>query len=99
MVSGSSLISGTRLNHTLLFSNVRVHAYAEMEDTVVLPIADIGRHARIKRAIVDRGCWAPERMFIDEDHEEDRRCDFRLSDGGVVLVTADMLGQSVHLMR
>jgi glucose-1-phosphate adenylyltransferase len=96
MVSGGCLISGTRLNRTLLFSNVRVHSYGEIEDTVVLPGADIGRHARIRRAIIDRGCRIPEHMVIGEDHAEDRRRGFRISSGGVVLVTPEMLGQNVH---
>jgi glucose-1-phosphate adenylyltransferase len=99
MVSGGCLISGARLNRTLLFSNVRVHSYATVEDTVVLPGVDIGRHARIKRAIIDRGCRIPEGMVIGEDHEADRRRGFRVSDGGVVLVTPDMLGQPIHIMR
>jgi glucose-1-phosphate adenylyltransferase len=99
MVSGGCLISGARLNRSLLFSNVRVHSYADVEDTVMLPGVDIGRHARIKRAIIDRGCRIPEGMVVGEDAGEDRRRGFRISDGGVVLVTPDMLDQPVHIMR
>ncbi len=99
MVSGGCLISGARLNRTLLFSNVHVHSYADVEDTVILPGVDVGRHARIKRAIIDRGCRIPDATVIGEDHAEDRRRGFRVSDGGVVLVTPDMLGQPVHIMR
>ncbi len=99
MVSGGCLISGARLNRTLLFSNVHVHSYANVEETVVLPEVDIGRRARIKRAIIDRGCRIPEDMVIGEDHSEDRKRGFRVSDGGVVLVTPTMLGQPVHFSR
>jgi len=99
MVSGGCLISGAKLNRTLLFSNVHVHSYADVEDTVILPGVDVGRHARIKRAIIDRGCRIPDATVIGEDHAEDRRRGFRVSDGGVVLVTPDMLGQPVHIMR
>jgi glucose-1-phosphate adenylyltransferase len=99
MVSGGCLISGARLNRSLLFSNVRVHSYADVEDTVMLPGVDIGRHARIKRAIIDRGCRIPEGMVVGENAGEDRRRGFRISDGGVVLVTPDMLDQPVHIMR
>jgi glucose-1-phosphate adenylyltransferase len=99
MVSGGCLISGARLERSLLFSNVRAHSYAEVEDTVVLPNVDIGSRARIKRAIIDRGCQIPKGMVIGEDHDEDREHGFRVSEGGVVLVTPDMLGQSVHIMR
>jgi glucose-1-phosphate adenylyltransferase len=99
MVSGGCLISGARLNRSLLFSNVRIHSYANVEDAVMLPGVDIARHARIKRAIIDSGCQIPEGMVVGEDAGEDRRRGFRVSDGGVVLVTPDMLGQPVHFMR
>ncbi len=99
MVSGGCLISGASLNRTLLFSNVHVHSYASVEDTVVLPEADIGRHARIRRAIIDRGCRIPENMEIGFDFDEDRRRGFRVSEGGIVLVTPAMLGQKLHFMR
>jgi len=99
MVSGGCLISGASLNRTLLFSNVRAHSHSYVEDAVVLPDVDIGRHARIRRAIIDRGCRIPEHMVIGEYLEEDRRRGLRVSEGGVVLVTPDMLGQSVHFLR
>ena len=99
MVSGGCLITGAYLNHSLLFSNVRVHSYALVEDSVVLPQVEIHRHARIKRAIIDRGCKIPEGMQIGFDHEQDRERGFRVSSGGIVLVTPTMLGQRTHFMR
>src|SRR5438876_2306998 len=98
MVSGGCVISGAKLDRTLLFSNVRVHSYAEVEESVVLPGVDIGSRARIKRSIIDRGCRVPEGMTIGVDHEEDRRRGFRVTENGIVLVTPDMLGQPVHFM-
>jgi len=97
MVSGGCVISGAQLKRSLLFSNVKVHSYAKLEESVVLPDVDIARRARIKRAILDRGCAIPEGMVIGEDHDEDRRRGFRVSDKGIVLVTPDMLGQSIHV--
>ena len=99
MVSGGCLISGAYLESTLLFSNVRVNSYAQIHDSVVLPDVDIGRHCRIRKAIIDRGCWIPERTVIGEDHETDKARGFRVSENGVVLVTPDMLGQSLHQLR
>jgi glucose-1-phosphate adenylyltransferase len=99
MVSGGCVISGARLNRSLLFSNVKVHSYTRIEDTVVLPEVDIGRHVRIQRAIIDRGCVIPTHTVIGEDHQQDRARGFRVTDQGVVLVTPDMLGQSIHFMR
>ena len=99
MVSGGCLISGASINRTLLFSNVHVHSFAHIEDSVVLPEVDIGRSARIKRAIIDRGCRIPEGMEIGIDHAQDKQRGFRISDGGIVLVTPTMLGQQRDLMR
>ncbi len=99
MVSGGCLISGARLNRSLLFSNVRAHSFARVEQSVVLPEVDIGRRAHIHRAIIDRGCKIPEGMVIGVDHEADRKRGFRVSEGGIVLVTPAMLGQKLHFWR
>ena len=99
MVSGGCLISGAKLNRSLLFSNVHAHSFSVIEDSVVLPEADIGRHARIRRAIIDRGCRIPENMEIGFDIEQDRAAGFTVSEGGVVLVTPEMLGQKLHYLR
>jgi glucose-1-phosphate adenylyltransferase len=95
MVSGGCIISGGRLNRALLFSNVRVHSYSHVEDSVLLPEVDVGRYARIKNAVIDRGVQIPEKMVIGEDPEQDNKR-FRVTPKGIVLVTAEMLGQSLH---
>ncbi|MDH3694545.1 MAG: glucose-1-phosphate adenylyltransferase, partial [Gammaproteobacteria bacterium] len=99
MVSGGCVISGARLKRSLLFSNVRVHSYSNTEDSVILPDVDIGRNAEIKRAIIDRGCVIPAGMVIGKDSDQDHHHGFRVTDNGVVLVTPDMLNQSIHFMR
>jgi len=99
IVSGGCIISGAKLNRALLFSNVKVHSYAYIEQTVVLPDVNVGRNTRIQRAILDRGCNIPENMVIGEDHDEDRQRGFRVTDKGIVLVTPDMLNQSTHSIR
>jgi glucose-1-phosphate adenylyltransferase len=98
MVSGGCVISGAYLRHSLLFSNVKVHSYARLEDAVVLPDVDIGRRARIRRAVLDRGCVVPPDTVIGEDPVEDAKR-FYVSEGGVVLVTPEMLGQEIHRVR
>ena len=99
MVSGGCLISGARVKHSLLFSHVRVHSYAEVTDSVILPDVEIGRSARINRAIIDRGCSIGEGLVIGEDHDRDRERGFRVTAKGVVLVTPDMLKQPIHARR
>ena len=98
MVSGGCIISGARLDRSLLFSDVKVHSYAEVEKTVVLPDVDIGRHCRLHRVIIDRGVRLPEGMVIGEDPAADRRRGFRVTPKGITLVTPDMLGQPVHFV-
>ncbi len=92
-VSGGCIISGSHLRKTLLFTNVRIHSYSSIEETVILPEVVIQRHCKIRRAIIDRGCEIPEGTVIGFDAEQDKANGFRISAKGVVLVTRRMLGQ------
>jgi len=98
MVSGGCVISGAQIKHSLLFSNVRVNSYTSVQDSIILPQVNIGRHCRISKAIIEKGCDIPEGTVIGEDRAEDERR-FHVSQGGVVLVTPDMLGQKLHFVR
>jgi glucose-1-phosphate adenylyltransferase len=95
VVSGGCIISGSTVRRSLLFSNVHVHSYCELDGAVVLPDVAVHRHCRLQRVIIDRGCEIPEGTVIGFDHEQDRARGFRVSEQGVVLVTRDMLGQPV----
>jgi glucose-1-phosphate adenylyltransferase len=90
MVSGGCIISGATVRRSLLYSNVRVNSYALVEDTVVLPDCDIGRHARLKKCIIDQGCTIPPGLVVGEDAVMDAQR-FSRSDKGVTLITPDML--------
>ncbi|MCX8048951.1 MAG: glucose-1-phosphate adenylyltransferase [Methylohalobius sp.] len=98
MVCDGVIISGATVRHSILSTNVRVNSWALVEDSVILPDANIGRHAKIRRAIIDRGCDIPQGMQIGYDLEEDRKR-FDVSPGGIVTVTPDMLGQKIHFAR
>ncbi len=98
MVSGGCVISGALVRNSLLFSNVRVNSYTSVADSVVLPDVNIGRNCSIRKAVIDRGCEIPEGTVIGEDAVADAER-FLVSDGGVVLVTPEMLGQSIHHVR
>ena len=70
MVSGGCVISGARVSRSLLFSNVKVHSFAEIEDSVVLPDVDVGRHCRISKAVVDSiqlSLGLPPSIYEDPD--------------------------------
>ncbi len=98
MVSGGCIISGSVVRNSLLFSNVRLNSYSEINDSVILPDVEIGRHCRITKAIIDRGCKIPEGTHIGQDPQADAER-FEISPGGVVLVTPEMLGQVLNYVR
>ena len=95
MVSGGCIVSGSTLKNSILFSNVRVHSYCEITDAVILPEVTIGRHARLKRVIVDQGCRIPEGLVAGFDLAEDRKR-FHVTEKGITLITPGMLGQYQH---
>jgi len=90
MVSGGCIVSGAHVARSLLFSSVRINSWARTCEAVILPEVEIGRHARLTKVVIDRGCRIPEGLVVGEDPEEDARRFYR-SDGGVVLISADML--------
>jgi len=98
MVSGGCVISGAKVINSLLFSNVHVHSYSTIEDSVILPDTDIGENCRIKKAVIDKGTVIPAGTVVGENPEEDAKR-FYVSDEGVVLITPDMLGQDLHNAR
>ncbi len=98
LVSGGCIISGATVRRSLLFSNVRIEAQANVEDSVILPSVEIGRGAIIRRAIIDRACRIPEGLAIGLNADEDRRR-FRVTRKGITLVTPEMLGQRIHQLR
>ena len=98
LVSSGSIVSGATVRRSVLFSNVHVHSFASIEDSVILPDVEVGRSAVLKRAIVDRGCRIPPGLVVGQDREEDWRR-FRVTEGGVTLITPEMLGQTIHRVR
>jgi len=95
LVSGGCIISGSKVAKSVLYSNVRTNSWSTIDEAVLLPEANVGRYCEIRRAIIDRGCQIPPHTRIGVDHEEDRARGFRVTSGGVTLVTRAMLGQSV----
>ena len=90
LVSGGCIVSGAALSSSLLFTRVHVHSWAVLHESVVLPEVEIGRYARLRRCVVDRGVRIPEGLVVGEDPGLDARR-FRRSDNGVVLITQTML--------
>jgi len=91
MVSGGCIISGA-LHRSLLFSSCRIHSYAHVNWSVLLPEVTIGRGARLTRTIVDRGCTIPDGLVVGEDPVLDA-ARFNRTAQGVTLITRDMLAR------
>ena len=98
LVSGGCIISGCSIKNSVLFSDVRVNSYSEIQSSVILPKVDIGRHVTLKCVIVDKGTRIPDGMQIGVDPDEDRKR-FCVTEKGITLVTPEMLGQSSHMVR
>jgi glucose-1-phosphate adenylyltransferase len=88
VISNGCIISGSRVTGSILCPNVRVHSFCTIDDTILMPGVRVGRHARIKRAIIDRDVLVPRGALIGYNPEEDRRR-HTVTDGGVVVVTAE----------
>ena len=98
MVSGGCIISGSTVKRSLLFSNVRIGSFSEIEDSVILPEVKINRKCQLNKVIIDKACDIPEGTIVGKNLEEDAKR-FYVSPDGVVLITPEMLGQSLHHVR
>jgi len=88
VISGGCIISGSRVTGSILCPNVRVHSFCEVEESILMPGVRVGRHARIRRAIIDRDVILPRGTSVGFNPDEDRRR-HTVTEGGVVVVTAD----------
>ena len=91
MVSGGCIVSGEVLR-SVLFSSVRVHSYAHVGWSVLLPGVQVGRGARLNRVVVDRDAIVPDGMVIGEDPVQDA-ARFNRTDSGITLVSREMLAR------
>jgi glucose-1-phosphate adenylyltransferase len=92
LVSGGCIVSGAMIRQSLLFTRVHVHSYATIESAVVLPDVVIGRGARLKNVIVDRGVRIPANLVVGEDPELDA-ARFRRTESGICLITRTMIAR------
>jgi glucose-1-phosphate adenylyltransferase len=90
LVSGGCIVSGATVRNSVLFSNVLVRSFSEINEAVVLPDVHIGRNCRLNKVVIDRRCRVPDGLVIGEDPVLDAQRFFR-TENGVVLVTRKML--------
>lgn len=94
LVSSGCIISGAALYRSLVFTGVHVHSYAEIDGAVILPQVDIGRGARLKNVVIDRGVQIPEGLVVGEDPQIDAQR-FRRTERGICLITKPMIDRLV----
>ena len=96
LISPGCVVQGASVKASVLFPRARLGAGAQVEDTLVMPGAVIGRGVRLRRTIVADGCVIPDNTSIGFDAGEDQH-HFRVTDGGVTLVTPAMLARHARL--
>jgi glucose-1-phosphate adenylyltransferase len=85
IICGGCIISGGRVQRSILSPNVRINSYSQVYDSILMEGVNVGRYAKIKRAIIDKDVTIPQGMVIGYDLEADRK-KFYVSDNGVVVV-------------
>lgn len=88
IISSGVIVSGSRVQGSILCPNVRVHSYCTIDQSILMPGVRVGRHARIRNAIIDRDVFVPRGAVIGYDLEEDRKR-HAVTDRGVVVVTTN----------
>src|SRR6476646_1878457 len=88
VISPGCIVSGSRIAGSVLCPNVRVHSFCTIDECILMPGVRVGRHARIRRAIIDRDVLIPRGAQIGYNPEEDRRR-HTVTESGIVVVTVD----------
>jgi glucose-1-phosphate adenylyltransferase len=89
ILSNGCIISGGSVKRSVLSPRVVVHSYAEVEDSILLEGVDIGRHARIRRTIIDKDVQIPPNTKVGYDLDEDAKR-FTVTGSGIVVVPRGM---------
>ena len=94
LVSAGCILSGARMKRSVTFFAVTIGNNSLVKDSIILPKVSIGQNCRLTKVIVDKGCVIPDNTVIGENLEEDKKR-FYVTEEGIVLVTLEMLGQSL----
>ncbi len=99
LVCAGTVISGGRVERSIVGPMVRVNSFSHISDSILFEGVEVGRHCRIRRAIIDKGVRIPPGFEIGYDLEKDRQRGFTISDHGIVTIPktdslSAVLGQS-----
>ena len=92
LIAGGSIVSGSTVRRSLVFTNVRVNSFSDISNAVILPDVQIGRRAHLQNVIVERGVRIPDGLVVGEDPVFDAQR-FRRTDSGICLITQSMINQ------
>ncbi|MDD5238506.1 MAG: glucose-1-phosphate adenylyltransferase, partial [Candidatus Omnitrophica bacterium] len=85
LVSGGCIVSGGRVQRSILSPNVRINSYSQVFDSILMEGVNVGRHAKIKHAIIDKDVNIPQGTVIGYDLQEDKK-KFYVTESGIVVV-------------
>ena len=94
MVSGGCILGKSQVRKSILFSEVSVENYCELDGVLALPGCQIGANSKLRNVILDNGCIVPENTTVGYDLSSDA-ANFHVTEGGAVVINRRMLGQSV----
>lgn len=86
LISGGCIISGGRVRRSILSRNVRVEEYAEVDDSILLDYVQVGRGAKIRRAIIDKGVHIPDGEMVGFDHAADIAKGYTVTETGLTVI-------------
>jgi glucose-1-phosphate adenylyltransferase len=89
IVSGGCILSGGIVRNSVLGRGVKVHAAAMVEDCVILDNCDIGRRAKVRRAILDKNVRIPEDAYVGYDPDADRARGYHVTETGIVVIEGE----------
>jgi glucose-1-phosphate adenylyltransferase len=95
VICAGAIISGGQVSRTIVGPQTRVNSYAEVEDSIVFARVNIGRRAKIRRAIIDKGVCIPEGARVGYDEEEDRKNGYVISPGGIVVIAKNEIFEPI----
>ena len=90
LVTNGCIISGGHIDRCVLGPRVRINSYSTVSESVLFEGVDVGRHCRIKRAIIDKGVRIPANAAIGYDPEQDRARGIVLGPEGISVVSTDV---------
>ena len=81
-----SIVSGGHVERCIVGSGSRINSYSHVEDSILFEGVEVGRDAKVRRAIIDKNVLIPPGMVVGYDHDQDRENGLTDSSGGIVVI-------------